>query len=87
MKMEELDQIPPIQPVEQQEEINDTPVWRRSATPAVALTLLTSCGIAINVQNPVEAVGNLFFTVPVTFLFWWLICTFLLWLWRAIFGR
>jgi len=54
---------------------------------ALALTLLASCAIAINVHSPMEAIGNILFTVPVTFLFWWLICTFIVWLWRAIFGR
>jgi len=87
MKMEELDQIHPQKPAEFEEKIKDTSIWRQSTTPALALTLLTSCGIAVNVHNPVEAVGNLLFTVPVTFLFWWLICTFLLWLWQDIFGR
>jgi hypothetical protein len=85
--MEEIDELQPPRPAEFEEEIKDTSIWRQSTTPAVALTLLATCGIAINVHNPVEAIGNLLFSVPVTFLFWWLICTFIVWLWRAIFGR
>jgi len=50
---------------------NQTPelvsIWRRSATGAVALTLLASCVMAINVHNPIEALGNLLFSVPITF--------------------
>jgi len=63
---------------------DQTPVstWRQSATGAVFLTLLATCAIAIDVHNPIEAMGNLLFSVPVTFLFWWVICTFLVWGWR-----
>ena len=53
---------------------------------ALALTLLASCAIAVNVHNPIEALGNIFFTVPVTFLFSWVVCAFLVWVWRRL-GR
>jgi hypothetical protein len=61
-------------------------IWRQSTTGALALTLLASCAIAINVHNPIEAIGNIIFTVPVTFLFLWVVCTFLVWIWRKL-GR
>jgi len=57
-------------------------IWKQSTTAAVALTLLASCVMAINVHNPIEALGHLLFTVPVTFLIWWAICAFLVWVWR-----
>jgi len=63
------------------------PLWRQGVMPAAVLTLLTSCVIAIDVRNPIEALGNILFTVPVTFFFWWLICIFLLWLWDSLFGK
>ena len=85
--MEEIDDLPPPQPVELREESLDDSIWRQTATPAVALTLLASCVIAIDVHNPIEALGNILFTLPVTFFAWWLICTFLLWLWQLIFGK
>jgi len=74
-----MEPIPPNQAAE------PVSIWRQSATGAVALTLLATCAIAIDVRNPIEALGNLLFTLPVTFLFWWLVCTFIVWLWRAIF--
>ena len=83
--MEEIDELSAAQPAEGKEESQDASIWRQSTTAAVALTLLATCGIAINVHNPVEALENMLFTVPVTFLFWWILCTFLLWLWRVIF--
>jgi len=46
--------------------------------------LLTSCVMAIDVHNPIEALGNILFTVPVTFLFWWIVCAFLVWVWRKL---
>ena len=59
-------------------------IWRQSTTAAVALTLLASCVMAINVRNPIEALGHLLFTVPVTFLIWWAICAFVVWVWRKL---
>jgi hypothetical protein len=85
--MEEIDELSCPQPVERKEDFPGESLWRQSATGAVALTLLASCGIAINVHNSVEALGNILFTVPVTFFFCWVICTFLLWLWQVIFGK
>jgi len=61
-------------------------IWRQSTTGAVALTLLASCIMAINVHNPIEALGNLLFTVPVTFLIWWVVCAFLVWVGRKLGG-
>jgi hypothetical protein len=69
---------------------NQTPelvsIWRQSTTSAVALTLLASCVMAINVHNPIEALGHLLFTVPVTFFGWWVVCAFLVWVGRKL-GR
>ena len=59
-------------------------IWRQSTTSAVLLMLLTSCVMAIDVHNPIEALGNILFTVPVTFLFWWIVCAFLVWVWRKL---
>ena len=59
-------------------------IWRQSTTGALGLTLLASCAIAINVHNPIDAIGNLIFTVPVTFVFWWVVCAFLVWVWRKL---
>ena len=83
--MEEIDEGQPAPPAEFNEESSDLSIWRETTTPAVALTLLATCGIAIDVHNSIEALGDILFTVPVTFLFWWLVCTALLWLWRVIF--
>jgi len=67
---------------------NQTParlsIWRQSTIGALALTLLASCAIAINVHNPIDAIGNILFTVPVTFLFCWVVCAFLVWVWRKL---
>jgi hypothetical protein len=38
----------------------------------------------MDVRNPIEALGNLLFTVPVTFVVWWVICAFLVWVWRKL---
>ena len=51
---------------------------------AVVLTLLSTCGIAIRVHNEFEALRGLSFDLPVTFLFWWLVCTFLVWMGRTL---
>lgn len=72
-------------PTPQNQSAEPASIWRQTATSAVGLTLLATCAIAIDVRNPIEAIGNLLFSVPVTFLFWWLVCTFIVWLWRAIF--
>jgi hypothetical protein len=40
--------------------------------------------MAINVHNPIEALGNLLFTVPVTFFGWWVVCAFLVWVGRKL---
>lgn len=61
-----------------------TSVWKLSATGAVGLTFLSTCGIAINIDNEFEAIRSLVLDLPVTFLFWWLICTFLVWVWRTV---
>jgi hypothetical protein len=74
-----------VDPASQNQAPAPVSIWRQSASGAVALTLLATCAIAINVHNPIEAMGNLLFTVPVTFVFWWLVCTFIVWLWRVIF--
>jgi hypothetical protein len=74
------------EPVSQNQTPAPDSIWRQSNTSAVLLTVLASCAIAIDVHNPVEALGNLFFTVPVTFLFCWVICAFLIWVWRTL-GR
>jgi len=74
-----------VDPASQNQASGPVSIWRQSASGAVALTLLATCVIAVNVHNPIDALGNLLFTVPVTFLFWWLVCTFIVWLWRIIF--
>lgn len=61
-----------------------TSAWKLSATSAVGLTLLSTCGIAAHVDNEVEAIRSLVLEVPLTFLFWWLVCTFLVRAWRTI---
>jgi hypothetical protein len=48
------------------------------------LTFLSTCGIAIHVHNEIEAIRGLALEVPITFLFWWLVCTVVVWVWRAI---
>jgi len=83
--MEEIDDLSPPKPAEFTEENQSASIWSQGATGAIALTLLASCGIAINVHNPIEALGNILFTVPLTFFISWGICTFILWLWRVIF--
>ena len=83
--MEELDDRSQPNLAEIPKQSPNMPLWRQAVMPAAALTLLTSCVIAIDVRNPIEALGNLMVTVPITFLFWWLICTFFLWLWEAFF--
>jgi hypothetical protein len=84
--MEKMDDLSPPQPADRTEESQAASIWSQSGTAAVALTLLASCGIAINIHNPIDALGNILFTVPVTFFVSWVICTFILWLWRVIFG-
>ena len=59
-------------------------IWRHGSTGALVLTFLSTFGISINVHNPIEAIGNLLFSVPVTFLFWWVVCSFLVWVWRKL---
>ena len=71
-------------PVPQDQTPELASIWRQSTTSAVLLTLLASCVMAIDVHNPIEALGNLLFTVPVTFLIWWGICAFLVWVWRKL---
>ena len=82
--MEEIDDLTPHKPDELREHSQIASIWNQGATGAVALTLLASCGIAINIHNPIEALGNLLFTVPVTFFISWGICTFLLWIFRKL---
>jgi hypothetical protein len=74
-------------PISQNQTPEPVSIWRQSATGAVALTLLASCVMAINVHNPNEALGNLLFSVPIAFLFWWVVCSFIVWLWRAMLNR
>lgn len=58
--------------------------WKRSVAGAVGLTLLSTCGIAVYIDNEFEAIRGLAFDLPLTFVFWWLVCTFLVWAWRTI---
>jgi hypothetical protein len=71
-------------PISQNENPAPVSIWRQSATGALVLTLLATCGLAVNIHNSIQAIGNILFVVPVTFLFWWLVCTFLVWLWRKL---
>jgi hypothetical protein len=82
--MEEIDDLTPPKPAEFTEDSQTASLWSQGATGAVALTLLASCGIAINIHNPIDALGNLLFTVPVTFFIAWGICTFLLWVYGKL---
>jgi hypothetical protein len=84
--MEEIDELSPPKPADFTEENQSASIWSQSATGAVALTLLASCGMAINIHNTIDALGSILFTVPVTFFISWAMCAFSLWMWRAIFG-
>jgi hypothetical protein len=84
--MDKIDDLAPPKPAEFTEDSQTASIWSQGATGAVALTLLASCGIAINIHNPIDALGSILFTVPVTFFISWGICTFILWLWQVIFG-
>ena len=59
-------------------------LWKRSAMGAVVLTFLSTCGLAVYVNNEFEAVKSLAFDVPITFVLWWFVCTFLVWIWGRI---
>ena len=82
--MEEIDDLSPPKPADFMEDSQTASIWSQGATAAVALTLLASCGIAINIHNPIEALGNLLFTVPVTFFISWVICAFMVWVFRKL---
>jgi hypothetical protein len=57
--------------------------WKLSATGAIGLTFLSTCGIAVHIDNEFDAIRSLVFDLPITFLLWWLVCTFLVWVWRT----
>jgi hypothetical protein len=61
-----------------------TSAWKLGAPSAIVLTFLSTCGIAIHIHNEIEAIRALAFELPITFLFWWLVCTCLVWIWRGI---
>lgn len=84
--MEEIDDLSPPKPAEFTEDSQMASIWSQSATGAVALTVLASCGIAINIHNTIDALGNLLFTVPITFFISWVICAFLIWALRKLEG-
>ena|SRR5215216_3056116 len=61
-----------------------TSAWKLSVTGAIGLTLFSTCGIAVYVDNEFEAIRALTFELPITFLFWWLVCTCFVWVWRVM---
>lgn len=60
--------------------------WKLSATGAIGLTFLSTCVIAVHVDNEFQALRSFVLDLPITFLLWWLVCTFLVWVWRTIAG-
>jgi hypothetical protein len=82
--MEEIDDLSPPKPADFMEDSQTASIWSQSATAAVGLTLLASCGLAVNIHNPIDALENLLFTVPVTFFILWVICAFLVWVFRKL---
>lgn len=58
-------------------------VWVKGAIWAAVLTVLADIGVIIRYYNtPYELFGSLAFGTIAGFIFWWLICTPIAWLWR-----
>jgi hypothetical protein len=59
-------------------------VWITGAKAAALVTILAGIGLIINDHGRVDLAGNLLFGIPVAYLFLWVICGFLVWLWRKV---
>lgn len=62
-------------------------VWAQGAKVSLVLTILAAIGFFSKYQNvPTELIGSVIFGIPVTFIFWWLVATGLIALWRKGIG-
>jgi len=64
--------VPPCQPS----------AWRQGALGAAAFTILTAGAAIAGASNSSELTRGLVIGTPISFLFFWLVCTFIVWAWR-----
>lgn len=60
-------------------------IWKQGAKASAVISVLYALNILFTAPNTVEKVGDLTVGLVVTFVAWWVICAFIVWVWRSIF--
>ena len=62
--------------------------WTQGLKASIVITMLYFINNAfIKPEGSDRFQGNIIFGTLVTFIAWWLVCAFIVWIWRAIFKR
>jgi hypothetical protein len=71
--------------MDKQVEKKEKSAWATGAKIAAVLTVLAAIGSIARYSNAsVELIGDLTIGAVANFIFWWLVCTFLVWVYRKI---
>lgn len=71
--------------MDKQGQAKEKSVWATGAKIAAVLTVLAAIGSIARYSNaPAELIGSLTIGAVANFVFWWLICSFLVWVYRKV---
>ncbi len=58
------------------------PIWRQGTIGAAAFTILIIFAAILQPSDSIVLAKKIVFVMPIYFLFFWLVCTFIAWAWR-----
>jgi len=65
----------------------EIPAWKQGAKASAVLTGIGVVATMVSAPNQTELIGRLVSGIPLGFLFWWVVCTVIVAVWRALFGK